>query len=131
MERRDYAKMINTTVEYLSREQGSNYTYDWQQGDILEVGKDVGLCWTDGGEFTIENDYEYSYVIKLTGKIKAHKVDYTNQQECYDLGCEGCEKEKEHLIPEGTKFRITSISTDDDFEEMGYYEVEAELIEEE
>lgn len=131
MERKDYAKMINIEIDSLSREQGSNYKYDWKEGDILEVGKDLGLCWTDGGEFTLENNYEYRYVIKVTGKIKAHKVDYTNQQECYDLGCEDCEKEKEHLIPEGTKFIITSISTDDDFEIMGYYEVEAELIEEE
>lgn len=129
MERKEYAKIINIEVDYLSREQGTNWKEDWEEGTVLEVGKDVGFCWTDGGEFFPENKTEYSYVITLTGKIKAHKVDYTNQQECYDLGCEGCERENEYLIPEGTKMVITYISSDDDFEEMEYYVVEAEILE--
>ena len=49
MKRKDYAKMINCQVEYLSREQRTNWKEEWQEGDILEVGKDLGLCWTDGG----------------------------------------------------------------------------------
>ena len=131
MKRKDYAKMINCQVEYLSREQRTNWKEKWQEGDILEVGKDLGLCWTDGGYFIPENEAEYSYVIKATGNIKAHKVDYTDKEETRILCATDCEKEKEYLIPDGTQFEITYISSDDDFKEMGYYIVEVELVEDE
>lgn len=124
MERREYAKQINCTIDYLSRAQGTNWQEDWKEGDILEVGKDLGMCWTDGGEFTPENNTEFLYIIKATGNMKAHKVDYNNEKECFDLGCEDCEKENEFLLQEGTKFVITYISSNDDYKEMGYYVVE-------
>ena len=131
MERREWAKQINCEVEELTRIQGTNWKEEWQYGDILTVGKDLGLSWIDGGNFTPENQTEYIYVIKATGTMKAHKVDYTNSQEVTDLGAEDCEKENEYLLTEGTKFEITYISSDDDFAEMGYYEVEVELVENE
>ncbi len=130
MTKKEIANLINCEVEYLSREQGTNWQEDWKEGDILTVGKDLGLSWTDGGYFIPENQTEYSYAIRATGSIKAHKVDYTNEEETQILGAVDCERENEYLIPEGTKFEITYISSNDDFDEMGYYVVEVELVEE-
>ncbi|MBN1079231.1 hypothetical protein DVV88_16365 [Clostridium botulinum] len=61
---------------------------------------------------------------------KGHEVDYENEEECEILDAEGCENECEVLIHKDTqKFIITFVSTDEDFEEMGYYEVELEVAE--
>lgn len=131
MERREWAKQINCEVEELTRIQGTNWKEDWEEGQILTVGKDLGLSWTDGGNFTPENEKEFMYVITITGNIKAHKVDYTNEKEVFELGAEDCEKEKEYLIPEGTQFRVTWAPQEADYEMMGYYCVELELVEDE
>jgi hypothetical protein len=45
------------------------------------------------------------------------------------LDAENCENECEVLIHKDTqRIIIKSVSTDEDFEEMGYYEVELEVI---
>ena len=41
---------------------------------------------------------------------------------------DGCESEGECLLPAETKLKITAVSSDEDFEEMGFYEVELEKV---
>ncbi|WP_207757901.1 MULTISPECIES: hypothetical protein [Clostridium] len=80
-------------------------------------------------EFYIENDNELEYHFSCIN-AKGHEVDYENEEECEILDAEGCENECEVLIHKDTqKFIITFVSTDEDFEEMGYYEVELEVAE--
>ena len=57
-----------------------------------------------------------------------HIVDYENEKETETLGATDCETEKEVLVAKGTKFRIISVSTDEDYEEMGYYSIDVEYI---
>ena len=59
---------------------------------------------------------------KTLFRVPCHKVDYNNDEEVEIL--DAYEGEGEVLIPAGTKFKVLSVSTDDDYEEMGYYEVE-------
>lgn len=129
MEREDIAKKINCEIDNITRMQGTNWKEEWTEGQILEVGKDLGMSWTDGGEFTAENDTEYIYLIKLEGKIAGHKVNYEDEDEVYELGAEGCEKEKEVLLPEGTKLRVIYAPNDVDFEIEGIYTVTVEPVE--
>lgn len=65
-----------------------------------EIGETVnpGLSWSDGGQFRVENEGEYSVIFEIVESVEGHKVNYTNKQECYDLSCEFCEDEKEILI---------------------------------
>lgn len=69
------------------------------------------------------NQYEYVLYAK---NVDCHKVDYENPQECELLDAE--EGEGECLVPADTHFRIASVSSEDDFSEMGFYEVYLEKI---
>jgi hypothetical protein len=46
------------------------------------------------------------------------------------LDAGGCESEGECLLPAETKLKIVSVSSDEDFEEMGFYEVDLEKVDE-
>lgn len=93
MERKDYAKLINwngTATRMISLD----------EKPVYEIGEKInaGLCWTDEGEFTIESENKYDVLFVITENVDGHKVDYENEEECFDLGCEDCEHEKEILI---------------------------------
>ncbi|MDP4267038.1 MAG: hypothetical protein Q8880_06355 [Bacteroidota bacterium] len=92
MNRQDYAKIINWNGT-ATREIQVNEIPDYQIGSKINPG----LCWTDGGEFTVETKGKYS-VIFITEKVDGHEVDYENEQECDDIGCTDCYYEKEILI---------------------------------
>lgn len=73
----------------------------------------------------IEGKYIYFFSCK---NVEGHEVDYENEEECEVLDCEGCESEGEVLIKNNVKMIIKDVANDDDFEEMGYYEIELEVI---
>lgn len=92
MERKDYAKQINWRGT-ATREMQLDYLPEFEIGEIINPG----LCWTDGGEFRVENMKEYSVIFEIVEPVDGHAVDY-DDDECYDLGCEDCGREKEILI---------------------------------
>ena len=101
----------------------------------LEVGQEYKAfheveSWGDQySEFRVENYNEIEYFFTCKN-AKGHKVDYDNEEECEVLDCEGMENESEVLIHKNfQKFIIKSVSTDEDFKEMGYYEIELEVAE--
>jgi hypothetical protein len=93
MERKDYAKLINWNGT-ASREIQINEVPFFEIGEVVNPG----LCWTDGGEFTVETFGEYSVIFEIIENVDGHAVDYDDEEECYDLGCEDCYREKEILI---------------------------------
>lgn len=93
MDRKEYAKIINWEGT-ATREIQINYLPEYKIGQIINPG----LCWTDGGEFTVETLGEYSVIFEIIEPVEGHAVDYDNEEECYDLGCEDCEREKEIII---------------------------------
>ncbi len=93
MDRKDYAKKINWKGT-ATREIQINYLPEYEIGQTVNPG----LSWSDGGEFRVETTGEYSVIFKIEDEVEGHKVDYSNEQECFDLVCEGCECEKEILI---------------------------------
>lgn len=93
MTRKDYSEIINWEVT-ATREIQVNELPDYEVGSILNPG----LCWTDGGEFKVETTGKFSVIFVITEKVDGHQIDYENEEECYDLGCEDCEWEEEILI---------------------------------
>lgn len=77
--------------------------------------------------FQIENDNLIQYYFRCEN-IEGHEVDYENEEECEVLDCEGCESEGEVLVKNTCRMIIKSVSTDEDFKEMGYYEIQLERI---
>jgi hypothetical protein len=78
--------------------------------------------------FVNETQYGYEYVFICREKVPCHFVDYDNEEECEFLDCVDMSHEGEVLISKDTKFRIVDIANDDDYKEMGYYEVVVELV---
>jgi hypothetical protein len=93
MKREDYAKQINWKGT-ATREIRINEVPDYKVGQIINPG----LCWTDGGEFRVETNGQYSVIFVIESEVEGHKVDYENEQECEDIGAKDCLKEKEILI---------------------------------
>lgn len=93
MNRKDYAKIINWRGT-ATREIRINETPYYEIGQIINPG----LCWSSGGEFTVENPGGYSVVFEIIESVDGHAVNYEDEEECWDLGCEGCYREKEILI---------------------------------
>lgn len=128
MTKNEIANKTTGIEEEITRVIGSNYELEFKEDEIYDnLGN--AESWTVGGEFTIENDYEYIYLLKATN-VPVHHVDYTNEEELETLGAEDCEGEKEVLVAADTKLRITWEPQDIDFEEMGYFVVELEYDEE-
>ena len=93
MNREDYAKKINwkgTATRMISL----NEIPKFEKGEKINPG----LCWTDGGVFHIESQGEYDVLFAITEEVEGHKVDYDNEEECEDLGCEDCWAEEEIII---------------------------------
>lgn len=100
---------------------------DIKVGDEYNFFNEVESWCTKYGQFFIENDNNIEYFFRINEEIEGHEVDYFNDEECETLGCEGCDNECEVLITNDKKLIIKSISSDLDFEEMGYYEVILEI----
>ena len=114
MERVDYAKIINWNGT-ASRMINVNEIEDYQVGQIINPG----MCWTDGGEFKVETTGDFAIIFKLIEDTEGHQVDYDNEEECDELGCEDCFGEKEIIIDK--EFKISEIYEYD--EEVGYMEI--------
>lgn len=108
-----------TTDYKLELEIGSNYSF------YKEVESWSGENCSENFIPEVENKYIYVFVCD---EIEGHEVDYENEEECEILNCEGCESEGEVLVKDTCKMEITYISTDEDYKEIGYYEVELERI---
>ena len=135
MTREQIAKNINKTLNNISRAIALDYKEEYKVGQVIELER--AECWTNGGEFYVETEREYEYLFICTNDVDVHEVNYdlfseaeTEEDEEYAeayyeaLGTdEDCWNEKEVLVPAGTKFEIVDISTDSDYEEMGYYQI--------
>ena len=88
-------------------------TFERLEFEVGEIIDEVGMSWTNGGEFNVENDYKYYFLFKCE-EVEGHAVDYTNEEECYELSCEDCEAEKEILVSNETKFEVVEVNYDFD-----------------
>ena len=126
MTKNEIANMTNGKLKGIARQIKTGYKLQLKEDDIIILEK--AESWTDGGEFTVENDNQYEYCFYCVNECPVHKVDYKNEEECEILGATDCEAEKEVLVAKDTKFRILYISSDESYEEIGYYSVEVEYI---
>lgn len=126
MTKNEIADVINGSLKEIARQIKTNHRLELKKDDIIIVKK--AESWTDGGEFTVENEREFEYCFICINECPVHIVDYENEEETETLGATDCEAEKEVLVPAGTKFRIVSVSTDEDYKEMGYYHIDVEYI---
>ena len=120
------ANQTNARLKGIARQINTNYELSLKEDDIIILEK--AESWTDGGEFIVENEKEYEYLFYCVNECPVHIVDYENEEETEILGATDCESEKEVLVAKGTKFRIVSVSTDEDYEEMGYYSIDVEYM---
>jgi len=131
MNKNELAQQINCEAD-LARTIRTNYELEFVEDEIYDNQNKVE-SWTDRENsqksFIPENDGSYVYVL-YCDNVPCHKVDYNNTEECDILGATDCESEAECLVSANTRMRITYVSTEDDFKEMGYYTVEMELINE-
>jgi hypothetical protein len=93
MGREEYAKQINWKGK-ATREIKIDEIPHYEIGQVINPG----LCWTDGGTFWVEKEGKYSVLFDIVEEVEGHQVDYENEQECEDLGCQDCENEREILI---------------------------------
>lgn len=128
MTKNDIANKINYKAD-LTRIIVLNYKGAFKVGNVYDNrGKaESWMCSDSTEDFDPELENSVEYVLYVNN-IDCHKVDYDNDEECDVLGADGCESEGECLLPAETKLKITSVSSDEDFEEMGFYEVELEKI---
>ena len=97
---------------------------DFKVGQIID---NVGMSWCDQyGTFFVESERKYKYFFRCEKPVKGHAVDYENEEECEVLGATGCENECEVLILPSQKFKIINVSSNADYEEMRYYDIELE-----
>lgn len=126
MTREDIAKDFNyegTVFRTIQTDEKLNF-------EVGQIVDNLGMSWcTEYGVFNVETNREYEYFFRCDGKVKGHEVDYYNDEEIEVLDAEGCEAECEVLVLNSQKFKVVNISSDYDFEEQGYYEVELEAIE--
>ena len=126
MTKNEIANQINASIKNIHRQISTNYKLELKKDDIIIVEK--AESWSNDGYFNIETEREYEYCFICINECPVHVVDYENEEECEVLSCEDCEAEKEVLVAAGTKFRIISVSTDEDYEEMRYYSIDVEYM---
>lgn len=120
------ANQTNAKIKQIFRQISTNYKLELKKDEIIILEK--AESWSDNGEFTVETGREYEYCFVCLNECPVHVVDYENEEETEILGATDCESEKEVLVAKGTKFRIISVSTDEDYEEMGYYNIDVEYL---
>lgn len=126
MTKNEIANQTNANIKNIHRQISTNYKLELKEDDIIVLEK--AESWSNDGYFNIETEREYEYCFICINECPVHVVDYENEEECEVLSCEDCEAEKEVLVAKNTKFRIISISTDEDYKEMGYYNIDVEYI---
>lgn len=102
------------------------HSVDYTEGQVFTTKK--AESWDIGSMQDFQSEdagrgFELVYICK---NLPVHAVDYDNEEEVEIL--DAVEAECEGLVPAGTTFEVLAVSTDDDFEEMGYYEVELKFI---
>ena len=125
MTRNELANQINY-IGNICRTLAFNWKQDFEEGSIWDnKGRaESWQCEDSAQSFIPENNNKVRYVI-YCDNVPCHKVDYRNKEEVEFL--DAVEGEGEVLVPAETKMRITWISSDSDYCEMGYYEVHLEL----
>lgn len=131
MTKNEIAMNINAKIKGLARTisipDNCNITDYYTVGaeyDNLEKAE----SWTNGGTFNRESDSGKEVFIRIENEVDCHKVDYEDEVECFELGAQDCEEEQECLIPASQKLIVVSFSSESDFEEMGYYEMNVRAI---
>ncbi|MBC6300289.1 hypothetical protein [Listeria booriae] len=123
------SKDINGSISGLGRALNVNWEMGYEEGQIITLENEES--WSDGGMFAVGNDLPVSYQLFIENEVPCHIVDYTNEEEIQAIGAEECEDEKECLIPAGTKLRVLQGEQEIDLQEMGYYTIHLEYVEEE
>ena len=128
MTKNDIANKINYKAD-LTRIIVLNYKGAFKVGNVYDNrGKaESWMCSDSTEDFDPELENSVEYVLYVDN-IECHKVEYDNDEECDVLDAGGCESEGECLLPAETKLKITAVSSDEDFEEMGFYEVGLEKV---
>lgn len=131
MEPRELREKLAQNINFegaLHRVMAFRFTQNYEEGQQLTLGQ----CWTNGGDYQPETDmfgkYKYLFICE---NGKGFKIDYDEltEDEMYILGCEDCESENEVLVSKDQIFEIVSVnSTDEDFAEMGFYEIKVKMI---
>ena len=118
-----YATRVIAVDEKLDIKAGDEYKFfkkaeSWQYPDQ----------WAKSFMPELGTDDRYVYVFTCD-KLKGHKVDYDNEEECEILDCVDMEDECELVVNEDTQnLRVVSIYSDEDAKEIGYYEVKLEVV---
>lgn len=126
MTKNEIANQTNANIKNINRQISTNYKLEIKEDDIIVLEK--AESWSNDGYFNVETEREYEYCFVCLNECPVHVVDYENEEETEILGATDCEAEKEVLVAKDTKFRIISVSTDEDYKEIGYYSVEVEYI---
>lgn len=123
--RKMYAERKNCTMTNISR----IVSVDEDILNTYEVGAIIsspGLSWTDGGEFDLAPLFGYvDCVYRIINSVECHKVDYSDQEELYDISAQDCECEKEYLV-DHELFQIVSILKAD--EEVSFWTIEVKAV---
>lgn len=120
-----YAERKNCTISNISRivSIDEDILNDYEVGAIISS---PGLSWTDGGEFEVAPLFGYvECVYRIVNSVECHKVDYSDQEELYDISAQDCECEKEYLVNHN-KFQVLSVMRAD--EEVNFWTIEIEAI---
>lgn len=126
MTKNEIANQTNANIKNIHRQISTNYKLELKEDDIIVLEK--AESWSNDGYFNVETEREYEYCFVCLNECPVHVVDYENEKECDILGATDCEEEAEVLVPAGTKFKVFFVSSDDDYEEMGYYEIQVEYV---
>lgn len=126
MTKNEIANQTNANIKNIHRQISTNYKLELKEDDIIVLEK--AESWSNDGYFNVETEREYEYCFVCLNECPVHVVDYKNEEETEILGATDCKAEKEVLVAAGTKFRIISVSTDEDYEEMGYYNIDVEYM---
>lgn len=121
------AMQTTANLKGIFREISVNWELDLEEGQVITVEK--AESWTTGGDYQSDNECELSYQLECTNECPVHVVDYSNTDETEAICATSYESENEVLVAAGSKFLVTSVSTEDDYKEMGYYSVIVEYIE--
>jgi nucleoid DNA-binding protein len=125
MTKNEIAKNITMIADEITRVITSNEKINFTVGQIYDNrGKAESWAYNPKQDFMSEIGGKYKYVL-FCKNVPVHEVDYGNEEEVDILNA--YESECEVLVPAETKMRITYVSTDEDFYEMGYYTVELEV----
>lgn len=127
MNKEALAMQTTANLKRIFREISVNWELDLEEGQVITVEK--AESWTTGGDYRPDNECELPYQFECTNECPVHVVDYSNADETEAIGATDCESENEVLVAVGSKFLVTSVSTEDDYKEMGYYSVIVEYIE--